>query len=327
MENEQFKPRVILRYPEFDNHYKNNSILGFKKAYSFIDIDGISWYQSFFNHLIEARDQKKYLPVYRMGDGEYNFLLGRNIFEIIPFSKLSFRQKLTKLKMLLTRKRGHKSGAKQDIKESYTPDEYYQLYSKYLKDLQFIASNGVLALGLDTGDFYGIYMPYVKDTFDTHSITLNKDNYYHVYHVYALFGSSDKIRLVKGKNILIITSLNPEKERKLCESLTKDGALRIDFYPISATKAMMDIIDLKKINNDIDMVFIGAGVGAANILKQLEPLSVPCLDIGSVLSNMESPERIYDRPYMANDEKFDLEKINFFSKKQKDLIMKSLKEN
>lgn len=323
MHKKNFIPRIILRYPEFESHYKINSSLGFKKVYNFNDIEGVDWFLSFFNQIMQAKKDRKYLPIYRMGDGEYNFLLGRHIYEIVPFYRLSIKQILIKIKLLFKKKKGHSSGAAGDKKESYTKEQLNLLNSKYISDLKFISNNGILAIALDTGKFYGLFMPYVKHFFDNNNIILNEKNYFHVYHVYSLFGSSFRTKLLQNSKVLIITSLDKQKEIKIKSALLSDNIQRVDFYPISATKSMLEIIDLDKIDKDLDIVLVAAGIGSSNILRQLEPLSIPCIDVGFSLVNLIDSNRGYDRPYMINDKYFDLEKIRFISERQKSKVRKS----
>lgn len=317
--NQTFRPRVKLRYPEFESHYKINEVLGHSRAYSFIDTDGLSWFEHFYKRLLISRDNKTYLPVYRMGDGEYTFLLGKNIYMFKSFFDLSLKQMVLKLKLILGKNtEGHVSGTELDGKESYTHAETLVLKQKFINDLRYISQKGILGLGLDEGEFYGKYMPQLKDTLDNMGVYLNSENYYHVYHVYALMASSYGKELTRGQHVLVVTSINEEKKKKFKDYLLREmDAIKVSFYNISPNKAMLDIVELETIEEGIDIVLVGAGVGAANILRQLEPLSVPCLDIGTVLGNMLDSRRRFARPYMVTDDKFALDKLLFLSKQQR----------
>lgn len=317
MKENTFVPRIKLKYPEFEYHTKMNEVLGGALAYSFYDCDGKEWFLEFVNRLYIARDERKYLPLYRMGDGEYTFLLGKNIYNFIPFSRLGLKQKVFKLKEMFSNKRDHSSGTSTDGKESYSKEELIRLKNKFISDLKFVSEKGILGLGLDNGKFYGKYMPYVQQAFKNNNITLNRENYYHVYHVYAFFGSKKGIEFMQNQNVLIVTSLTVEKKKKFADYMDSIEVKNLYFYNISPDKSMLDVLDLNKIPKDTNIALIGAGVGSVNILKQLEPLSIPCLDVGTVLGNMLDEERIHNRPFMANDGKFDLNKISYISKDQK----------
>jgi hypothetical protein len=319
-----FFPRVIIRYPEFESHYKITEVLGFKKAYSFIDIDGIDWFLQFYNRLLKARDAKEFLPLYRMGDGEYTFLLGDNIYAFKSFFDLNLKQIFLKLKLLFSKSEGHSSGTAIDGKETYTNEELIELKQIFIEDLRFISNKGILCLGLDEGKFYNTYMPEIKEAFDKYCINLNSENYYHVYHVYALFASSFGIELLKSQHVLIVTSLSQDKKDKFQKYIIDVmGAKKVSFYSISADKSMLDLIEFDKLEENIDIALIGAGVGSASILRQLEPLSIPCLDVGTVLGNMLDAERRFARPYMATDDIFDLDKVSFLNAQQKKTVRNS----
>ena len=45
-------------------------------AWSFINITPDDWFAKFRNHVLDCMG-KEFLPVYRMADGEYRFLMGR----------------------------------------------------------------------------------------------------------------------------------------------------------------------------------------------------------------------------------------------------------
>jgi hypothetical protein len=322
-----FEPKIKLSYPEFKKHYQVSCALGFNLAYGFEEINGIDWYTSFRNKIFEARDQKKFLPLYRMGDGEYNFLLGKKIYELLPFHKLTSKQKLLKIRQLFLSGGDHKSGTSTDGLESYSKEEIDLSYNKYVNDLRIISKKGILALGLDSGDFYGKYTPFVLEVFKQRDIILNPANYFHVYHVYALFSSTDGVNLIKDQNVLIMTSLDDFKRQRFTEKLSQDGVKRLDFYSISPSKSMIETIDLYKIEKDIDLILIGAGVGSANIITQLKDTNVPCIDIGTVLGNYLNADRRYDRPFMLTDDQFDFEKVNFLNENQKDKVRTYLVQN
>ncbi|MDD2635461.1 MAG: hypothetical protein PHW82_08180 [Bacteroidales bacterium] len=323
MESQILKPRIKLNYPEFHNHYKINEALGWSLAYAFEDIDGITWYSQFTGQIFNARDNKKYLPVYRMGDGEYSFLLQRHIYDIVPYSKLNWKQKILKFKsFLLKPTKGHSSGLNRDGKEQYTEDEVENLYKSYISDLKFISENGILALGFDTGNFYGKFVQPVYNKFIENNITLHSSNFYHVYHVYALFSSSYCKKLMNNQNVLIITSVNEEKKKKFNIELANIGVKRVDYYGISATKSMKEIIDTKNIASDINLILVGAGIGSANIIKQLKEFKVPCIDVGAILGNFIDPKRKLERPFMIPDNNFELNAIKFLTDKKKKIVQK-----
>jgi hypothetical protein len=310
-------PRVKLNYPEFNNHFIINEFLGWSHAYSFYDIDGIDWYLEFVERIFQARDNSIFLPVYRMGDGEYTFLLQRGIFELLPFFELDFRQKLRRIFYF----GGHKSGTKKDGFEIYTKFEKEILHKDYIKYLQFISQSGIITQAFDNGKTFGPYFKYVYNYFNLNNIILNNKNFYHGYHVYAFFFSSYGDLFLKDQNVLIFSSISADDEVKLRKILFNKGVKSIQFYTISSKKSMLDKIKLETIGSNINMALISAGIGSANIIYQLRHFNFPCIDIGTIIGTYLNPERVFDRPYMANDNIFDLNKVKFMSEFDKSQVL------
>jgi hypothetical protein len=84
--------------------------------------------------------------------------------------------------------------------------------------------------------------------------------------------------------------------------LTTLGAKRVVFISISSKKSMMDRIDVSQ-TGKIDLVLIGAGVGALNILEQVESLQTTSIDVGHVLDCYWKPEQfVGQRHFSAPDQ-------------------------
>lgn len=316
------QPLVELDYPEFYNHkFINKRLFPNARAFAFSNISGLEWYNQFEIIVRDAIIMKKFLPIYRMGDGEYSFFLGKSYIQLLPPWKLSWKQNIFKFLHLF--KTNHSSGSIIDGLEEYTKREKSFLRNIYVDQLKQISREGILAMGLDSEGIYEKYVPLILRGFDEEEIILNERNYFHVYHVYAMFSSSFQEFLYNDRNVLVITSLNAEKEDGIRKYLSRKMVRRLDFYSISPNKSMLEVIDLEKIEKDLDLVIIAAGIGSANIICQLKSLSIPCIDIGTLLGNMLNPERVFERPYMTCDANFQLEKIKFLTESQKVLLSKN----
>ena len=324
MNNRLLKPIVKLEYIFFRKHYIISEILGANLAYYYEGISCELWYSNFIKTVTYALQHKKYLPIYRMGDGEYNFLLGKDSLDLTDYAKLNKKEKIRKFVRKISKTTVHKSGVLKDGIEKYSKEEIQKNHKKYVDDLTFISKKGILACGLDNGDLYGRYSPRVIEFFDKNKIELHKDNYVHVYHIYAFFSSPIGLQIMKNKNILIINSQLNERKNKYLKALEKKEIKNIYFYEISAQKSMLEVIDKNKIPKDLDLILIGAGIGAANIIRQLEFTNIPCIDVGAVLTNYLDPSRKNERPFMTTDDEFDIKKITFLSSIQKNKITSNL---
>ena len=77
--------------------------------------------------------------------------------------------------------------------------------------------------------------------------------------------------------------------------------MSVDWVTISTDRSMFDKIHIEKYINLIDVVLIGAGVGKLNILRQLELLKVPCIDIGFYIEILADISKKYERTMCCTD--------------------------
>ena len=146
---------------------------------------------------------------------------------------------------------------------------------------------------------------------DKNKIDLNGDNYYPFYFVYALLRGKAKERILRNKCIIVFHSANGIKKEKITASLLKEGVSKIFWHEISPNRSMFDKIQLKKEYFSADLALIGAGVGKFNILSQLEPLNIPCIDAGYIFEVWADENNKWKRPFIVPDWDWDENKIKF----------------
>jgi len=305
---ERLKPLFPLRFPCFERHYQ----LGPAHTYAFDEMDCRDWHKEMVSRIIFAVETQSYLPVYRMGDGEYRFALGGHPVDRLPWWRLAPRHAVRRFITRLRGKEGcHKSGSAEYGFEEYSPAEYSQVYSTFVENLCYVATHGILALGLHDRPIYEVYIPAILDWFDANSIIVHRDNYYHVYTVYALMHGPDRFALLKDRRVLVVTGLTPEKQLGIEIGLRQIGVVDVQFLPVSSSKTMLDVLDLRSIQLPVDVALVGAGVGSVNILAQLEPLQTPCLDVGFALSTLANPDLRWNRPFCVPDDEFELDRVRW----------------
>ncbi|HEX6037527.1 hypothetical protein [Longimicrobium sp.] len=310
---ERLAPRVTQHFPGFERHRELSARLGDRtRVYAFRDEDCRDWYRRFAADVLRAVDEHRYLPVYRMADGEFSFALGPPE-EFLPWRRLGPRRALKRVLATVTGRRGrHASGSPNyRVNETYSRDERQSLLRRYAADLAFIARHGYLALGLDDSPFFAPFHPFIENWLDGAGVHLHAGNYVHFYAVYALLNGPDGDRLLRGRRVLVVNHLPPERRAVLDAALRARGAADVRFLPISRDKAMLETLDPGAVDGPVDLALVGAGVGAANVLRQLEPLGAPCIDAGFALDLMAQPEMRWDRPYCVPDGEFDPERIRF----------------
>jgi hypothetical protein len=309
---DRLRPRVRLHYPGFDRVRWISDVLEDRvRAYAFDETDCRAWYRRFADDVAAAADEGRFLPVYRMGDGEFSFAMGP-LEEVLPLRRLRPRQAARRAwNRLRGRRGGHRSGSAGYGWEVYSPRERRALLDEYVADLAAIARTGYLALGMDESPLYSRFLPYVLDWFDARGIHLHAGNYQHVYAVYALLHGPDRDRLLRGRSVLVVNHGDEARRAAVADALRRAGAARVQWIGISRTQAMLERLDLSAVERPVDLALVGAGVGAARILVQLEPLRAPALDAGFALDVLADPELRWDRPFCVPDAELDVDRIRY----------------
>ena len=88
----------------------------------------------------------------------------------------------------------------------------------------------------------------------------------------------------KNRHILIVSGTDDKSEAKIKTTILQLGAKKVSFLRISRTSSMKEKIDLSKYSSNIDLCFVAAGIGAANIICQLKTLNTVVLDIGGYIN-------------------------------------------
>lgn len=291
-----------LRFPHFEKHFEISNPKS--RAYAFETVDAHAWYAEFTSRVFSAVDEHRFLPVYRMCDGEFIFALKGSPQDKLPWHRLPLRRLARRLIRRATGRTGHRSGSHEYGFESYTAAQVREVDATFINGVRFIAERGILALCLHDSPLSQPFIAEMCEWFDEHAILLDRTNYHHFYSVYALLHGPDRDRLLGDRRALVITGLTDAKRKGIDAGLRAAGARTVQFLPISQTQSMLDRVDLGGIEQPVDVVLVGAGVGAANILTQLEPLSTVCIDAGFALTTLADPDLRWNRPYCVPDDEF-----------------------
>jgi hypothetical protein len=312
--HEQLSPCVELRFPHFERHYETGPRPP-TKVYAFAPMNCRDWYRSLVARIVDAIETRTYLPIYRMADGEYNFALGRSSLDFLPLRKLTARQIARRVLNGWNRRlRGHVSGSPEYGLETYPPSLIPVARKHFVTSLQRVAEVGILALALDNSPEFLPYVPHILDWLDQNRISLTPPGYHQFYSVYTAFHGPDRRKLLENRRVLIVTGLTEEKKWGLQHGLQRERVADVQFLPISANQSLLDKLDFSTLKQPIDIVLVGAGVGSAHILAQMEPLQAPCIDVGFVLSTLISPQFRWNRPYCVPDDEFDVTKVRWLPK-------------
>lgn len=272
---------------EFENDYGGDLL-----AYSFVSECAGDWLGKFHNKLAEAIG-KDYLPVYRMADGEYQFLVGLKIdfhSQAIFRHVLSFMFRKT-IEIL------NGPSIKTSWGETYSHTEIIELRKKYLIDLEELTRKGIICALLYENPKKA-YMHYNKSIFaffDKKRIELNENNLFPFHFPLLALSDYKWNELFFGTKVLIITG-NIENRKNIFEENLKDlGVQKVGFYEISANSSLKDKIDKKNITDqgDFNIALVGAGIGSLNILTQLSWFKGPVIDVGGFISVLQDKNYRY----------------------------------
>ncbi len=260
--------------------------IGLLDAHSPVNIhSGKDWYHSF---LKEVQDSvgKKYLPVYRMADGEYRFLLGRRFDKT---RRPRYREIAGFLAdRLLPYKRWSTSWG-----ESYSPRDYKKLKLRLLEYIHRIATKGFLALFLYDNGLHAFeqYNRPIPNFLKNKGVVLNDRNYVPFHFPVECISQSHETALFKNRSVLIASSLADKAKDIASNSLSRLGASRVTHLAISPTSSLTESLS-PQVHGEFDIALVAAGIGAANIICQLENVSGPVIDIGGYINCLVDAQSI-----------------------------------
>lgn len=283
-----------LRIPGFERTVPPGSVC----QLSFSGLRADRWFSEFCGRINESVSAK-YLPIYRMADGEFIFCVGRKA-ELLPKNA----PVPARLKHVLKKTLGDgRRSCPTCWGESYAGIPREELLSIYTAALGKIAGNGLLALHFvrSPGRFSEQYIEPMLDWFWANDVDITPENYTSFYFVYALLCGPHVRGLVSGRKILVVTSASPEKRKAIAGSLRSLGSAKTMFIQISPNRSLLDTIDLSRLEDTPDLALVAAGIGSVNILSRLEPLSIPCIDAGICIDILADP-KMRGRVFTVPDE-------------------------
>lgn len=291
-------------------------LAGFEKSYpkgifkcpSFNEQTSRDWFMTFVDE-VESVIGKKFLPIYRMADGEFQFCVGYHYpyradgEALLPYVVRMLKSAIGRFRYWLFRKHFVPGGGSY-ISGYYTQREIKSMRKRYVEHLHYIAEQGYLALKLNYRRDFVFTQQYIIPMIRwlrTRGIPFHKNNYVDFYFIYAMLTGPFRHRIYRGRRVLVITSYNNAKKKAIDKGLKQEGVIDVQFLPISQGRSMYDIIDLSEVKRPIDLILIGAGIGASNILCQLQSLNTVAIDAGYIIECLVDPERKKQRTFCWPD--------------------------
>jgi hypothetical protein len=299
---ERLKARVDLRIPGFTEAVPPGGVI----QYALSDRPTGPWYREFVARILSAVG-REYLPVFRFGDGECVFSVGYRFAPTPPGRSAVIHYAKTFLSAYVKHRlhRNFRSGSAGYGYELYNYRELVDArprFARYLTDIArhgYIGFNFVVQFGIP---FCDRYIRPVADWLDRENIPIDERNYLPCYFVYAMMLGPDRAKLLADRRVLVITSADDDKETQIRAGLEREGVRSVRFIRISRSHSMFDRVSVEGLRGEVDLVLVGAGVGAAHILEQVKSLQTVCIDSGYVLDCYAEAWRKGTRVFTVADE-------------------------
>jgi hypothetical protein len=297
--------KIPFGLPQFSHHEHRTW-----EAWAPARLDTADWYRAFETRVMDAIG-KEYLPIVRLADGEFSFLFGElsanprwPLWKRLRHNCIQYYRRNLCHKNFQFRTRSTVSSA------NYTSEEWRSARLQYAEDLKWISERGLLApqlafLGRPTMEQF---QSQFKDWVVASGIVPDTSNICQFYFVYALFLSRERPEVLAGKRVLVVHGATGERQQKIKSALHTQGVSKVGWLGISNDRSLFDRLDVQPYLGEYDLVIVGAGVGKPTVIRQLEPLSIPVIDIGYVFEIWIDSECRHKRPFCASDYFFNHEK-------------------
>lgn len=270
---------VPLRIPGFPEDYARGALTLAPEAVNCQD-----WYQSFHERLRRAINQKQYLPVCRLSDGEYRILFGEQTpstrHPIVPYMKhwLHYFYQMSRAQVFGFS--GRTVGGV--VAGRYSRPELRRLRERLYQGLREVLQSGVVAAHLSFGakPFQEQFHPALGRWLEAQQLALTLQNYVPFYFLYALLTSPEGRELLAGRRLGVVHSAEGEKRARITRSLQALGVNVLTWHAISPERSAAETLSGDLFPDGVDCVLLGAGVGKLALFPQLRHLHCPIIDAG-----------------------------------------------
>jgi hypothetical protein len=253
-------------------------------------------FDRFAKRILDGIDRRQFVPVYRMADGELQFLTGKlpDVPDGTPPARKAVHALLQPARRVSRTARFHTCWG-----EKYYFWQRNAAVERLRDSIRVIAKHGYLALYFaERADGWSVeYFEPACDWLDANGIEIHRDNYVPFYSVYGLLSGRTRHEIFRGRNVLVVTHLTEARRGAIEQGLRELGVRSVSFIGIPATGSLFETVDVSKAGQ-VDLALVAAGIGSAPILTQLAPLSVPALDVGIWIDCLVDPSRRRERPLL-----------------------------
>ena len=254
-------------------------------AWSFVEVEGPAWLAE-FRHRVLSCVNRRYLPIYRMADGEYRFLLGRK-YNLHRRPLIKELVAVTAEKLRIT----HPDRWQTSWGEQYSPEEMGEHRRRLISNVRGIAEEGYLACYINDNGLHAFaeYNRHVAPLFRKYHIRFHESNYVPFHFVVGLLVKDGWQEFYEDRSLLVVSGTDDAAEARIRESLFRLGARTVQFLRVSKTSSLRDRLDLRSVTHPVDLALVAAGIGSANVIPQLKPLGTVVMDIGGYINCYINP--------------------------------------
>jgi hypothetical protein len=218
-------------------------------------------FDSFLNHVIQAIDKRRYLPVARFCDGEYKFYAGKE-------TTTCWGERGSSLQ---------KEGVEQ----------------LHISALRTIHQNGVLCPNLNLA-YLNLQTSFLE-FLAKHGMPMQ--NYAPFYFVYALLVNPEFLSRLRDCRVAIVTNFKNKNPKVILKALDAMEIRNVYCCEIPSSGVAHGAFDLE-IDRKIDVALVGAGIGAPLVLARLQAESCVAIDSGFVFHLWDGTFDRYERLFL-----------------------------
>jgi hypothetical protein len=274
-----------------------------------------------FKNLIYSNTGKKFYPILRMSDGEMLLLTGlppesrraSYIKRLIVMIKIFVKRILYKDLILSSHIFGsfdHGTGTSETYKFKsgrHSKKQTSSIRTKFINEIDYIAKNGVLAIHYSYSSNHALverYWPKFTKILFENSIKLNSNNCFPFYFVYMFLSEKDSFKkAVENKKVLCVSSASGEKRNAIVKSISSFGPSKVDWLSIPTSQTFFYEFEDRKLDS-YDIIFLAAGTGKTNIVKQLSKYNCPVIDCGYYFEVWNNEKLKFNRIGCATDDEY-----------------------
>lgn len=289
--NKLIRCKFNLRdYNNFDSEKRSVLLFEEKNCDDLLD--------AFYKKIESLIDRKEHFPIIRIADGEFQFLLGKNEFNrrkplhlLVKNLAGELYRKLFRVKFE-ARSRTYTSGV-------YSHSDQHNVKNQYSECLKHISEKGILALYtiVKPGFYTEQYLPSLFSFFEKQNINVSEKNYLPFYFIYIVLTNKRYSKIYVGKHVHLITSFDNERKVKIEHTLKSFGVKSVAWTEISKDRSLFDTLNIGDISQNVDVIFVGAGIGKVNIFNQLKKIPAIIIDAGYIFETWANPALVNERDY------------------------------